>query len=66
MAWKLFGTLSAIFAGMAARKLLVKVWSKGTGGPPPANPAARSNGVTAWSRPGFGIGAALPGVAFST
>jgi hypothetical protein len=40
MAWKLFGTLSAVFAGMAARKLLVKVWTKGTGHSPPANPAA--------------------------
>jgi hypothetical protein len=40
MAWKVFGTLSAIFAGIAARKLLVKVWSTGTGRTPPANPAA--------------------------
>ena len=40
MAWKLFGTLSAIFAGIAARKLLVTVWTKGSGQNPPANPAA--------------------------
>ena len=40
MAWKVFGTLSAILAGVAARKLLVKVWTKGTGHDPPANPAA--------------------------
>jgi hypothetical protein len=59
MAWKLFGTLSAIFAGMAARKLLVKVWSKGTGGPPPANPAAPG---TSWPEAlGFAVasGAAM-------
>ena len=40
MAWKLFGTLSAILAGIAARKALVTVWTKGTGRTPPANPAA--------------------------
>ena len=40
MVWKLFGTLSAIFAGMAARKLLVATFTKTTGRNPPANPQA--------------------------
>jgi hypothetical protein len=59
MAWKLFGTLSAIFAGMAARKLLVKVWTRGTGSTPPANPAAPG---TSWPEAlGFAVasGAAM-------
>jgi hypothetical protein len=40
MAWKLFGTAAAIFAGIAARKALVTTWTKTTGKNPPANPAA--------------------------
>ena len=31
MGWKLLAGLSAVLAGMAARKLLVKVWTKSTG-----------------------------------
>jgi hypothetical protein len=38
--WKLLGTLSAVLAGVAARKLMVKTWRATTGGNPPANPAA--------------------------
>ena len=59
MAWKLFGTLSAILAGIAARKVLVKVWTKGTGHDPPANPAAPG---TSWPEAvGFAVasGAAI-------
>lgn len=37
--WKIFGTLSAVFAGIAARKVLVKGYTTATGHPPPANPA---------------------------
>jgi hypothetical protein len=40
MKWKLFGTLAAVLAGFVARKVLVKVWTTGTGEDPPANPAA--------------------------
>ena len=40
MGWKLLAGLSAVLAGLAARKLLVKVWTKSTGDDPPANPAA--------------------------
>jgi hypothetical protein len=40
LGWKLFGGLSAIFAGMAARKVLTAVWTKVTGKNPPANPAS--------------------------
>ena len=40
LSWKVFGALSAILAGVAARKMLVLVWTKGTGHDPPANPAA--------------------------
>ena len=40
MGWKLLAGLSAVLAGMAARKLLVKVWTASTGDDPPANPAA--------------------------
>src|SRR5215210_908445 len=36
--WKLLGGLSAVFAGLAARKLLVKTFTKTTGRNPPANP----------------------------
>ena len=38
--WTVFGGLSAILAGIAARKLLVKAWELATGKEPPANPAA--------------------------
>ncbi len=40
MIWKLFGGLSAVFAGIASRKLLVSTFSKTTGKNPPANPEA--------------------------
>lgn len=38
--WRLFGGLSAVLAGLAARKLLATVWTKLTGKNPPSNPAA--------------------------
>lgn len=38
--WRLLGTLSAVLAGVAARKLMVKGWRATTGNNPPANPAA--------------------------
>lgn len=38
--WKVLGTLSAISAGVVARKLLVKGFTKTTGKNPPANPEA--------------------------
>lgn len=38
--WRVLGGLSAVLAGMAARKLMVKGWRAGTGSNPPANPAA--------------------------
>lgn len=38
--WKVFGGLSAVFAGVAARKLLVTTVTKTTGKTPPANPEA--------------------------
>jgi hypothetical protein len=36
--WRLFGTISAILAGMAARKALEAVWKGATGNTPPTNP----------------------------
>ena len=38
--WKLLGTLSAVIAGLAARKAMVTGWRAITGKNPPANPAA--------------------------
>lgn len=38
--WRVLGGLSAVLAGMAARKLMVKGWRMSTGANPPANPAA--------------------------
>lgn len=38
--WKVLGTLSAVTAGVAARKLLVAGFTKTTGKNPPANPEA--------------------------
>lgn len=40
MGWKIFGGVSAILAGIAARKVIVKGWTAATGNSPPANPAA--------------------------
>ena len=40
MGWKILGTLSAVFAGLAARKVLVTTYSRTTGRNPPANPEA--------------------------
>jgi hypothetical protein len=38
--WRVLGTASAVLAGMAARKLMVRGWRVVTGDNPPANPAA--------------------------
>ncbi len=38
--WRMFGGLSAVLAGLAARKLLATVWTKLTGRAPPTNPAS--------------------------
>jgi hypothetical protein len=38
--WRLLGGVSAILAGIAARKALVVAWRRTTGSNPPANPAA--------------------------
>lgn len=38
--WKVLGGLSAVLAGVAARKVLVTGWRVSTGSNPPANPAA--------------------------
>jgi hypothetical protein len=38
--WRLLGGVSAVLAGIAARKALVAGWRKVTGDNPPANPAA--------------------------
>ena len=40
LGWRLLGGLSAILAGIAARKVLTKGWATATGHNPPANPAA--------------------------
>lgn len=40
MGWRIFGGLSAVLAGLAARKLLTTVWTRLAGRPPPMNPAA--------------------------
>lgn len=37
-AWKLFGTVSAISAGVATKKMLEMAWKTATGHAPPANP----------------------------
>ncbi len=37
--WRLFGGLSAVLAGLAARKLIGTVWTRLTGKEPPTNPA---------------------------
>ena len=47
MVWRLFGGLSAVLAGLAVRKVMVKGWQKATGDAPPANPAAPG---TNWSQ----------------
>ena len=38
--WRRLGGISAIVAGVAARKMFVRAWRAGTGSAPPANPAA--------------------------
>jgi hypothetical protein len=43
--WRLFGGLSAVLAGLAARRLLATVWTRVTGKTPPTNPASPS---TTW------------------
>lgn len=40
MGWRVLGGISAILAGVAARKVMVKGWRATTGSNPPANPAA--------------------------
>jgi uncharacterized protein DUF4235 len=52
MAWKLFGGLSAVFAGIAARKALMTLFTKTTGRTPPANPQSPTTSwqeATAWA-----------------
>ena len=46
LAWKALGLLSAVFAGIAARKVLSAVWEKSTGTQPPTNPESPD---TTWS-----------------
>ena len=59
MGWKVFGGVSAMGAGILARKLLTTVWTKATGKTPPANPASST---TSWPE---AIGwAALSGTAY--
>jgi hypothetical protein len=38
LSWKLMGSLGAILAGVAARKVMTGLWKTATGNPPPANP----------------------------
>jgi hypothetical protein len=40
MGWRLLGGISAVLAGIAARKVMVTGWRASTGSNPPANPAA--------------------------
>jgi hypothetical protein len=40
MWWRIFGTASAVTAGIAARKVLVKGWKLTVRDDPPANPQA--------------------------
>jgi hypothetical protein len=40
LAWKVLASLSAVAAGIAARKMLVAIVRKTTGKEPPANPEA--------------------------
>jgi hypothetical protein len=40
MSWRVFGGVSAIVAGIVARKVMVKGWQLATGDNPPANPAS--------------------------
>ena len=40
MGWRVLGGISAILAGVVARKVMVKSWRATTGSNPPANPAA--------------------------
>ncbi len=40
LGWRILGGVSAVLAGIAARKLLAAGWRKTTGHNPPANPAA--------------------------
>lgn len=47
MGWKVFGGVSAMASGIAARKVLTAVWTKTTGKTPPANPASAS---TTWAK----------------
>ncbi len=59
MGWKVFGGVSALGAGILARKLLTAAWTKATGKTPPVNPASAE---TTWPE---AIGwAALSGTAY--
>jgi len=44
MGWRLLGGVSAVLAGIAARKALVAGWQRTTGHNPPANPATPGTG----------------------
>ena len=44
MGWRILGGISAVLAGIAARKALVTGWQKTTGHEPPANPATPGTG----------------------
>lgn len=60
--WKVLGTGSAILAGVAARKVFMTAWEKGTGNAPPTNPESPD---TSW-REALGwavLSGALVGVA---
>ena len=46
LGWKVFGGLSAVLAGVAARKVLTTVWIKTTCKNPPVNPASAQ---TTWA-----------------
>jgi hypothetical protein len=58
MVWRIFGTVSAIMAGLAARKVLVKGWKLAVRDDPPTNPQAPG---TSWPE---AIGWALASGAF--
>lgn len=38
LGWKVVATLTALLAGVAARRLVEAAWTKSTGSPPPRNP----------------------------
>ena len=52
MGWRLLGGLSAVLAGIAARKAMVTAWRVASGGNPPSNPAAPG---TKWPKAGYAV-----------